>query len=178
MQWLNQPAAWESHGNVLTMTSDARTDFWRKTHNNAIRDNGHFYYREAGGDFIAEVKITGDYRGLYDQAGLMARLDETTWIKCGIELLYDVQQASAVITRDYSDWSVVPLSQHPPTTWFRLIRQGDTIEVYYALDGSNYFLLRQGYLTLAQTLQVGLMCASPETDGFSVTFEDFAIHTT
>ena len=60
-------------------------------------------YETVTGDFTATVKITGNYAVLYDQAGLMVRESETVWMKCGIEYLEGVQQASAVITRDFSD---------------------------------------------------------------------------
>ena len=34
-------------------------------------------------------------------------------MKCGIELVDGVQHASVVVTREYSDWSVVPLPRRP-----------------------------------------------------------------
>ena len=105
----------------------------------------------------------------------MVRVDEETWIKCGIELVDGVQHASAVVTRDYSDWSVVPLPQNPPQIWLRVVRQGSAIEVFYALDGAHYTMIRTAYLSEAERAQVGLMCAAPEGDGFTVTFEDFTI---
>jgi regulation of enolase protein 1 (concanavalin A-like superfamily) len=151
------------------------TDFWRKTHNGLIRDNGHFYFRQITGDFTARVKFSGRYTALYDQAGLMVRADEANWLKCGIEFVEDIQYVSAVVTRDYSDWSVGSLPQNLPALWIRVSRQGTTMEVHYALDGADYTMLRTTYLTSADSVGVGLMCASPEGDGFAVTFEDLTI---
>ncbi len=113
MEWLNEPPAWERRGDDLVVTAGPKTDFWRTTHYGFVRDNGHFWSRLWAGDFVAEVKVTGDYRDLYDQAGLMVRLDETVWLKCGVEFVDGVQQASAVVTRDHSDWSVAPLPGNP-----------------------------------------------------------------
>mgnify|MGYP005850786165 CR=1 FL=1 len=175
MQWLNEPARWDAQGDTLTVTADPKTDFWRKTHYGFMRDNGHFYSVEAHGDFTAEVKVTGDYRALYDQAGLMVRLDETTWLKCGIELFNGVQCASVVVTRDYSDWSVVPLPQSPTAIWLRVTRLGDAIEVHSALDGEHYQMLRVAHLTLAETVRVGPMCAAPEGEGFQARFDGFVL---
>jgi regulation of enolase protein 1 (concanavalin A-like superfamily) len=127
------------------------------------------------GDFTAEVKISGQYAALYDQAGLMVRLDEIVWLKCGIELLDGVQQVSAVVTRDFSDWSVIALPHNPPSIWIRLLRRGDTIEIYYSLDGMAYTLFRQTHLTPAPAVSVGLMACSPTGKGFPVTFEGFAV---
>jgi regulation of enolase protein 1 (concanavalin A-like superfamily) len=177
MEWFNEPPAWKNHGNTIDITTAPKTDFWRKTHYGFIRDNGHFYYRRVSGNFMAELKVSGKYRDLYDQAGLMVRLDELHWMKCGIEFVGGVQQASAVVTRDYSDWSVVPLPQNPPAIWLRVERQGDALEVQYSVDGRSYSLLRLAYLTLEDTLQGGLMCCSPEGNGFDATFEGFKIQT-
>jgi regulation of enolase protein 1 (concanavalin A-like superfamily) len=175
MYWYNEPPNWEIKDNVITVNSAAKTDFWRETHYGFIRDNGHFFYAQVEGDFIAEVKVTGNYKDLYDQAGLMLRLDERNWLKCGIEFVDGIQQVSAVITRDYSDWSVVPLPQNPAAIWIRLSRRGTAVEVEYSVNGTEYFMLRLGYLTAEKTINVGMMCASPEGNGFSTKFEKFQI---
>ena len=175
MQWLNEPAQWSHSDRQVLLTTNPKTDFWRKTHYGFIRDNGHFYYQTVTGDFTAEVKITGHYQVLYDQAGLMVREDETTWLKCGIEYVEDVQNVSAVVTRDFSDWSVIPLLQPPDSLWLQVQRRAEAIEVQYSLDGEQYQMLRLAYLTQATTLQVGLMAASPQGNGCEIVFEAFKI---
>jgi regulation of enolase protein 1 (concanavalin A-like superfamily) len=175
MEWYNEPQNWTIQGAKIVVTSDAKTDFWRKTHCGSIRDNGHFYFGQVTGDFVAEVKISGGYKDLYDQAGLMLRIDETNWLKCGIEYVNDTQHASAVVTRDFSDWSVVPLPENPPAIWLRVTRHGSTIEVHYSLDGTGYSMIRTAHLPPAETVSVGIMCASPEGNGFTTTFEGLDI---
>jgi uncharacterized protein len=175
MQWYNCPPSWQKKESIITVTAGAKSDFWRKTHYGFIRDDGNFYYREIRGNFLAQVKVTGQYKSLYDQAGLMLRLDEQTWLKCGIEYLEGIQHASAVVTRDYSDWSVVPLAQNPPSLWLRLKRENEAVEISYSLDGDRYEMLRLAYLTESENLQVGLICASPQGEGFEVSFEEFKI---
>jgi regulation of enolase protein 1 (concanavalin A-like superfamily) len=86
MHWQNAPKRSLVTGGKLQVQVDGGTDFWRVTHYGFIRDNGHFYYQEQSGDFLAKVKVVGKYQELYDQAGLMVRLDEKNWIKTGIEL--------------------------------------------------------------------------------------------
>jgi regulation of enolase protein 1 (concanavalin A-like superfamily) len=174
MEWLNEPPAWHGSEDVLSVTAGARTDFWRKTHDGGVRDNGHFYHRTVSGDFTAQVKVSGAYAALYDHAGLMVRLNEQTWLKCGIEFVDGVQLASAVVTHDFSDWSVLSLP-NPSAIWLRVSRQGATVEVRYSLDGAGYTMIRQAYLTEAPAVMVGPMLASPLGDGFQATFEGFAI---
>lgn len=177
MEWFNEPLKWNIQDETIQVTSTQNTDFWRKTHYGFIRDNGHFYYQQVIGDFITEVKVSGEYRDLYDQAGLMLRLDRENWLKCGIELVEGVQQISAVVTRDYSDWSIVPMLDNPTVIWLRVIRQNSTIEIYYSFDGVQYTMLRMAYLTEAENIDVGIMCASPKGKGFATTFEQFKIQT-
>lgn len=175
MQWYNEPPTWQTQADGIWLTTGARTDFWQKTHYGFIRDNGHFYYQTVTGDFTVAVKVTGQYQVLYDQAGLMVRENDITWLKCGIEFVEDVQNVSAVVTRDFSDWSVVPLRQAPASLWLRVQRRAEAIEVQYSLDGEQYQMLRLAYLTPAKTVQVGLMAASPEGNGCEITFEAFNI---
>lgn len=175
MKWLNEPPTWRERENVIEVTTGPKTDFWRKTHYGFIRDSGHFGYLPVEGDFVAQVKVNGGYRDLYDQAGLMVRADEANWLKCGIEFVEGIQQISAVVTRDVSDWSVIPLPDNPSSLWIRIVRSGSAVEVHYSQDGEKYVMFRMAYLTPANLLNVGVMCASPEGAGFPVTFERFTI---
>lgn len=175
MDWYNEPSQWTADNGMITITAHGKTDFWRKTHDGGIRDSGHFYFQPVRGNFTAGVKFTANYHALYDQAGLMVRLDETTWLKCGIELFNGVQQASTVVTRDFSDWSVVPLPDSPPVLWLRVTRHGSTFEVSFSRDGKTYTMLRQAHLTEAETVSVGLMVCAPTGDGFTATFEGFKV---
>jgi regulation of enolase protein 1 (concanavalin A-like superfamily) len=175
MQWYNEPPSWNADGDTITVRAGAKTDFWRKTHSGEVHDNGHFYFREVTGDFVADVRFSAGYGALYDQAGLMVRLDDSNWLKCGIEFFEGVQHASVVVTRDFSDWSVVPLKEAPPTVWLRVVRERHTFAVTYSLDGTAYPLLRQAYLTPAPAVSVGVMCCAPIGDGFTAVFEGFTI---
>lgn len=175
MEWLHEPRRWEANGDELTVTADAKTDFWRTTHYGFVRDNGHCYGVEVTGDFVATVTVRGRYRDQYDQAGLMVRLDETTWLKTGVEFVEGIPLASVVVTRNFSDWSVMPLPSEMRDLHLRLIRQGGAIEVRAAADDGEEMMLRLAYLTEEPAVRVGPMCAAPDGDGFDVTFRGFAV---
>lgn len=176
MQWLNEPQEWQETDTGMTATSDQETDFWRKTHDNGLRDNGHYRFAAVDGDFSARVKITGLYVSQYDQAGLMVRVDDATWLKCGIEFVDGRQNASAVVTRDYSDWSIVPLD-NPPAIWMKCERHDVTFTISYSLNGSDFDMIRQSFLTERSSVQLGLVLASPKGAGFSVQFDDYSVVT-
>ncbi|MBK8050291.1 MAG: DUF1349 domain-containing protein [Anaerolineales bacterium] len=175
MHWYNEPPQWEARGDNIIVTAGAKSDFWRITHYGFIRDNGHFYALDVGGDFQVDIEVAGEYRDLYDQAGLMLRLDAENWIKCGIEFVHGVQQASVVVTRGVSDWAVTPLPSNPPSIFLRLIRKGDGVEVYISEDSEQYRMLRLAFFPTAEFVQVGPMCAAPDGAGFRVTFRGFSL---
>jgi regulation of enolase protein 1 (concanavalin A-like superfamily) len=173
-RWLNEPPAWSESAGELRVSTAPGTDFWRTTHYGFVRDSGHFRSETASGDFVARVCIEGGYRDQYDQAGLMVRLDPLTWMKCGIEYVDGRQWASAVITRELSDWSVAPLEPSPPRLWIEVERIAEAVRVSYGETAPDR-LLRLGALTSAAAVEVGVMAASPDGGGFDVVFRDFSV---
>ncbi len=174
MEWLNEPTIWKIDGDRIIVTSDPKTDFWCRTHSSRILDNGHFLFQTVKGDFKTEVRVAGEFNTLYDQAGLMMRLDAMHWIKCGIELANGIRNVSAVVTREWSDWSIIALPD-TEAVWFRVIRSGPTVEMYYSMDGKIYIMYRQAYLTDDPDMHVGVMAASPGGSGFTASFEGYKL---
>lgn len=175
MKWFNTPTKWTGNAARLDFTVDPNTDYWQVTHYGFKRDNGPFYYQEMEGDFEATVKITGHYKELFHQAGLMIRIDEKNWIKTGIEYVNGVQNISAVVTREVSDWSVVPRHDSPEHVWLKLLRKGDYVEIKYSFDQKTYDMLRLAYFPPAVKVQIGVVAAAPGKESFPVTFEDFKV---
>ena len=175
MIWLNEPPQWNIKNNSLLVKTGNKTDFWRKTFYGFIRDDGHFLHKSIEGDFTVQVTLVGDYKTLYDQAGLMVRVDEKNWVKTGIEFTDSEIHLSTVITRECSDWSVLTLSNYAGQLTLRLTRHGSAIRVQYLDENGTWRLMRLGYLDMPEKCQVGVMCCSPEREGFEVEFKDFAI---
>jgi len=175
MKWFNKPASSKQVGNQLLVTTKHKTDFWRKTFYDYVTDNGHMLFLPVAGDFTFESRVAGKYAALYDQAGLMARIDSSNWLKCGLELVDGIGHASVVVTREYSDWSTVRgVTTKEPLTW-RMVRKGSSLEVLYSLDGKNFTSTRLGYLPLQTNVDTGIMCASPEGGGFECTFDEIRL---
>ena len=173
--WLNAPRIWRREGTSLIVTADPKTDFWRKTFYGYITDNGHIYYRRLSGEFTTTLKVTGQYHDLYDQAGLMVRLDDRSWMKCGVEFVDGAPHMSVVFTRDYSDWSTFTLGNYRGPLWLKIARQKDSLDVSHSLNGKDFVEDRQGYFPSDQLVMVGPMCAAPQGKGFRVRFEDWIV---
>ena len=175
MKWMNEPASWNRSGQVLVVRSRNKTDFWRKTFYGYITDNGHFFHLPVQGDFTFEARINGKYGALYDQAGLMVRLDAENWMKCGTEFFDGRRHASVVFTRDFSDWSTMPDLSDTASVCWRAARKKDSIETLCSLDGKTFTSVRQGYFPPDVKVEVGIMCAAPEGPGFEATFDTFRL---
>ncbi len=175
MQWFNTPKEWKGDAQKLSLTVEPNTDFWRITHYDFIRDSGPFYYQEMTGDFEATVKVSGQYQELFHQAGLMVRIDNKNWIKTGIEYVDGVQNVSAVVTREFSDWSVVPRHDSPASIWIKLLRKGDYVQIEYSFDNQKFDMLRLAYFPPKVKAQIGLVAAAPGKKSFPVVFENFVV---
>jgi uncharacterized protein len=177
MRWMNEPASYKSLGEKIVVHSRSKTDFWRKTFYGYITDNGHLFYLEATGDFTFQARVNGQYAALYDQAGLMVRLDTENWMKCGTEFFDGRRHASVVFTRDFSDWSTMPDLSDTADIWWGAVRKKDSIETLCSLDGQKFTSVRQGYFVPGGKVHVGIMCAAPEGPGFEATFSDLKLDT-
>ena len=171
MQWFNEPSQWEIKDKKLTLFATPQSDYWRIAHYGFTVDDAPFLYTTYGGEFEAKVKITGDYRERYDQAGMMIRIDHENYIKTGIEYVDGKYNLSAVVTHHTSDWSVITLDRAVPFIWIKAVRRLDAVEIYYSYDDQTYTLMRIAWLQDNTPVQVGLMAASPDGQGFQASFE-------
>ncbi|WP_319520299.1 DUF1349 domain-containing protein [uncultured Martelella sp.] len=174
--WLNEPAEWTAEGDTLELVTDNATDFWRRTFYGFTRDSGHAYLAPVSGDFSASATMTAAYEMLYDQAGLMLRIDETHWIKAGIEFTDGLMHFSTVVTRDVSDWSVIPLHAANPKTpvSIRITRHDDAVRVQFHLGDGQWQMARLCPFPSADA-QIGMTACTPERAGLKVRFTDFSV---
>ena len=187
-QWLHEPPEWDDDGSKLTFRTKGGVDFWRNTLVNTVADDGHLYYSEANGDFVATVRVSGDYRDQYDQAGLIVRQDANNWLKCGVEHImgnwaerYKYEGSALVLcsgltTNGWSEWSPLPqLPKNPDFVWMQVVREGKTFFVSFSLDGMKYDVIKLFALPDATKVLIGRYATSPAGKGFTVTFDAYSL---
>ncbi|MEU4221629.1 DUF1349 domain-containing protein [Actinoplanes sp. NPDC026623] len=108
MTWLNEPGDRSLKDGVLRAVTESGTDFRRSTFYDWITDNGHFFAEPAIGDLTAEVAVSAGHTTRFDQADMMVRADERTWLKAGPEVTSGAVQVSTVFTRGFSDVPMAP----------------------------------------------------------------------
>ncbi len=175
MQWFNEPESWSIKSGRLTMDVTSQSDYWRISHYGFTVDDAPFLYTLRGGEFEVKVKISGDYKVRFDQAGLMLRIDKENYIKTGIEYVDGKYNLSAVVTHHTSDWSVIELQEPVDFVWIKAVRRLDAVEIFYSFDDVNYTMMRNCWLEDNTPVMVGMMAACPDGNGFKATFEHFSI---
>ena len=175
MNWFNEPDNWQINGGTLTMDVTPNSDYWRISHYGFTVDDAPFYYAEYGGEFEAKVKISGDYKVRFDQAGMMIRLDHENYIKNGIEFVDGKYNLSTVVTHKTSDWSVIALDRPVDYIWIKAVRRLDAIEIFYSFDDKEYHMMRNAWVEANHPVKIGMFAACPDGNGFKARFENFTV---
>jgi regulation of enolase protein 1 (concanavalin A-like superfamily) len=175
MEWLNEPANWQRTGALITVSVDTGTDFWRETGYGYVRDSGHVYGEVLAGDLDVSVRVRCTLGVQYDQAGVMLRADERTWLKTGMEFFEGRPRLSTVLTLGRSSWMVTDLPAGTDDIVLRVSRRGDAVEVRYVLGDGQPELAALAFLPPGREVLAGVMGAAPEGPGFRVTFQDLRI---
>ena len=134
MQWFNEPESWTIKDGTLKMDVTPQSDYWRVSHYGFTVDDAPFLYTLRGGEFEVKVRISGDYKVRFDQAGLMLRIDKENYIKAGIEFVDGKYNLSTVVTHKTSDWSVIKLDKPVDYVWIKAVRRLDAVEIFYSFD--------------------------------------------
>lgn len=177
--WFNPPKECKQIPNGIEITTKDKTDFWQRTHYGFQRDDGHFLYKMIKGDFVlkADTSFTSDT--IYDQCGVMARLDADNWIKASTE--YETAEfshlGSVVTSLGFSDWSTQEIPTKPNSKIsYEMERKGATITIKASLDGGKYMQLRVCHLHKnPEELMVGVYACSPQREGFVCTIQNVEI---
>lgn len=173
--WLNEPERWTAQGDSLEIVTDKATDFWRKTHYGFCRDSGHFLGFRTAQAFTAELRVQCDFQALYDQAGIMVRVDAERWVKAGIEFSDERAMISSVLTNGQSDWATAPYEHDASDFWMRVTVADGVLRLQASADGKVWPLVRLAPFTIAQSYWVGPMACTPERRGLPVTFTRFSL---
>ncbi|WP_369243605.1 DUF1349 domain-containing protein [Streptomyces sp. R41] len=174
--WLNPPLSAELHGDELLVTSRNRSDFWRTTSYGFVRDNGHALLTDLPAGAAVEVTFLAQFEALYDQAGIMIRVDDRTWIKAGVEMTDGAPHLGAVVTRGQSDWSLTPApGWNGCKITVRASREKDAVTIRARREDEAWQMVRLAPLAPDATASAGPFFCSPQREGLQVQFTRFAL---
>ncbi|ROR29048.1 hypothetical protein EDF63_3642 [Curtobacterium sp. JUb34] len=174
--WTHEPEAAVLDGDVLRVTAVEGSDAWRTTSYGFVHDSEHALVERIDGAFSVEVSFVLDYTEQFDQAGVFLRVDERNWIKAGVEVSDGTPQLGAVVTRDFSDWSVSPVPEWVGrVVTMRVSRDGDAVTVRAWADDEQPRLVRVAYLDPDAAVSAGPLCAAPTRAGLTVSFTGYRV---
>ncbi|MFF8602086.1 DUF1349 domain-containing protein [Streptomyces sp. NPDC015232] len=173
-KWLNPPLRTETDGGELVVTTRDRSDFWRTTSYGFVKDDGHALLAEFPVGSAMEVTFVAEFETLYDQAGIMVRVDEGTWIKAGVEMTDGVPHVGAVVTAGKSDWSLSPVPDWlGRRVTLRASRADDAVTVRARCEDGAWQMVRLAPLAPDADARGGPFCCSPQREGLRVRFTRF-----
>lgn len=173
--WLNRPAQATVSDEGLDLVTEAGSDFWRETQYGFTRDSGHFLGVETADGFTAQLRVRARFEALYDQAGIMLRIDERRWIKAGLELSDGRAMLGSVLTDGRSDWATGPFEGDPADFWMRLSLSQGVLRLQASRDGVVWPLMRLCPFPAAERYLVGPMGCTPERAGLAIRFSDWTL---
>ncbi|MFI7489232.1 DUF1349 domain-containing protein [Micromonospora echinaurantiaca] len=170
--WWNEPLRVEDGpaGELLVEPADG-SDLWRHTSYGFVHDDAPALLAPFPAGSAVEVSFRLDYTEQFDQAGVLVRVDERTWVKAGVEVSDGQPQVGAVVTREFSDWSVAPVPE-----WVgreitvRASRAGDALTVRARAGGEPWRLVRLAPLAPEAVATAGPYCCAPTRAGLRVRF--------
>ena len=102
--------SFEDGGSAVTITPTPNLDYWSRTFYEPllVKHDAQCLLTPVAADVEATLTtaFTLKPRAQFDQAGIMVLVNESTWVKAGIEFTDGSPRLSCVVTNDgYSDWS-------------------------------------------------------------------------
>jgi uncharacterized protein len=169
--WLNRPPSAGIEQGRLKVRAAQGSDAWRTTSYGFVRDSPHALLTDLPDEMAVEVSFLADFDQLFDQAGVLVRVDEQNWIKAGIEFSDGSLQASAVVTRGVSDWSISPVPDWAGReVTVRASRSGTALTVRIRPADQPWQLLRLAPIDPWAAVYAGPYCCAPQRAGLTVTF--------
>jgi uncharacterized protein len=83
--WLNQPKKGTATESGVVIQTEPETDLWQRTYYGFRVANAPAYLWESDKNFSFSVKASFDYKGLFDQCGIILFIDDENWFKASIE---------------------------------------------------------------------------------------------
>jgi regulation of enolase protein 1 (concanavalin A-like superfamily) len=202
-EYFNTPStSGPSPDGIFTLAVSAPTDIWRKPPQLDVFNAPIVYKSIPIKSFVrARVTISGDWKTLFDQGGLVIVLPprgggtQNRWVKAGVEF-YEGKPSMSVVAADlWADWSLLPISedsqrQEEVTVEFEREQEedgtyGTVLKAYFVEKGGRKIIIREVTWAFHEqneedNLWVGVYGARPTKDErglLVVKLTDFRIET-
>ena len=168
--WTHRPATIAEHGH-LDATAIEGSDAWRHTAYGFVHDTEHALTAPLAVGDAMEVSFRAPWDGQFDQAGVFVRIDDTRWIKTGVEYADGHLGLGAVVTDGRSDWSVGFVDEwRDAEITVRVSRWPDAVIVRAKAEDGDWRLVRVAPFDRDAAVTAGPFLAAPTRSGLVVRF--------
>ncbi|MDC2947928.1 DUF1349 domain-containing protein [Streptomyces heilongjiangensis] len=175
-EWLNPPPSVTYTEGAMVVEARQGSDFWSQTHYGFVRDSGHALLTRLTPGLAVEVSFLVDFDELYDQAGVMLRVDPQHWIKAGVEMTDGVPHLGAVATFGRSDWSLAPVPDWQGSlVTVRMSWTGSSVTIRARREAEPWRVIRLVPFPEVAAAAAGPYCCAPERGGLRTRFTGFSI---
>lgn len=190
--WLNKPQSFSITPDLVSLTTEAETDFWQRSYYGFRNDNAPALLLESDASFSFTTKVSFEYQTKFDQAGVIIYLDSNNWFKASVEFEDAAfsRLGSVVTNFGYSDWASTDIASLS-SIWYRLNRRGPDFLIEASYDGITFKQMRIFHLhslgstseamgklkqvASNKTISFGLYACSPLESSFTASFSHFSL---
>ena len=175
-RWTHEPVSAVEEGSELIVEAAKGSDAWRRTSYGFIHDSEHALLAPFEPGQAIQVVFKADFTEQFDQAGVFIRASERHWVKAGAEFSDRFLQMGAVVTDEFSDWSLAPVPE-----WFGsrvLVRaswDGKSMTIRAGVEGLALRVVRVFPFAVDGPVLAGPFVAAPTRSGLTVTFHKWLI---
>lgn len=180
-QWINESTIRKS-ADRWEITAPKESDFF--CNNGAVGEEGitpeslsnaPFYYTEVTGDFVMRVKVSLDFKDIYDSSSIMVMQDDSHWAKACFELTdFGTHAVVSVVTKEDSD-DANGCNIETDHVWLQVCRAGQSFAFHYSTDGEHFYMMRFFSLPAGETVKAGLLAQAPTGSGGIRIYEGLTI---
>jgi hypothetical protein len=153
--------------------------------------------REVDGDFIAQVKVSGEFdpgdqaadsdTTSFNGAGLLLWQDEKNYLRLERNAWWSRQDKATACYSPLIEYYLDGEYQgtrpkvdsaeffKASSTWLKLERRGDKVTASYSHDGQEWTMAKEIMVEIPQRIQVGVAAVNTSKKPFAVEFEEFRV---
>lgn len=181
-QWMNQSEI-RKDGTRIEIMATPQSDFFCNSGSVSEEgitpetlSNAPYYYTEVDGDFVLRVKVSHDFKDIYDSASVMVMVDLQNWAKACFEKTdFGTHAAVSVVTKRGESDDANGCNLEGSNAWLKVCRVKNTFSFHYSTDGEHFYMMRFFSLPVEQSVKVGLLAQAPTGNGGVRVYEDLTL---
>lgn len=174
--WTHQPVRFEQDDGDFLVEAKEGSDAWRETSYGFVHASEHALVAPLQIGEAMETTFLVDLPCQFDQAGLFVRVDESCWVKAGVERSDGILELGSVVTKGFSDWAVCPVNDWSGAmVTMRVSRMDDCLIIRARKNADPFQFVRVTPLAAGAVATAGPYVCAPTRPGLCVRFTSWNV---